>query len=249
MANIANMAFTYGGHGTFPEQVREMKDPNDFFRGFDILYGVAMPFYTVCALVSFWAFGNMNSANYIENLMDNNIVKVNLYLSLLSGLPIIVLGQVVILLQLEIPAGILPTDWWVNRSQNEGRLATFLRSTKLSPVMIRFFFRTFYIGVLLLLAEMLDDAGLGTIVSISGAIGLAAMTYWLPFVLALKLDWEEVRTAHHCESRNVTFFSPNHISPLPVQEQAGPGRMLQPPCARWHFHQRDGRSIQRDRPG
>mmetsp|Transcript_71275 Transcript_71275/g.200704 ORF Transcript_71275/g.200704 Transcript_71275/m.200704 type:complete len:447 (-) Transcript_71275:2398-3738(-) len=249
MANIANMAFTYGGHGTFPEQVREMKDPNDFFRGFDILYGVAMPFYTVCALVSFWAFGNMNSANYIENLMDNNIVKVNLYLSLLSGLPIIVLGQVVILLQLEIPAGILPTDWWVNRSQNEGQLATFLRSTKLSPVMIRFFFRTFYIGVLLLLAEMLDDAGLGTIVSISGAIGLAAMTYWLPFVLALKLDWEEVRMAHHCESRNVSFFSPNHISPFPVQEQAGPGRMVQPPCVRWHFHQRDGRSIQRDRPG
>ena len=230
MANIANMAFTYGGHGTFPEQVREMKDPNDFFRGFDILYAIAMPFYTVCALISFWAFGNMNSANYIENLIDNDWVKVgegfntppsqmrtttttksettlltllnhevNLYLSLLSGLPIIVLGQVVILLQLEIPMGILPTDWWVNRSQNEGQLATFLRSTKISPVVIRFFFRTFYIGVLLLLAEMLDDAGLGTIVSIAGAIGLAAMTYWLPFVLALKINWEEVRLGRHCE--------------------------------------------------
>jgi len=193
LANIANMAFTYGGHGTFPEQVREMRNPDDFFRGFDILYAIAMPFYTACALVSFWAFGNMNSANYIENLEDNSWVKVNLYLSLLSGLPIIVLGQVVILLQLEIPMGILPTDWLVNRSQNEGRVATFLRSTRLSPVVLRFFFRTFYVGVLLLLAEMLDDAGLGTIVSIAGAIGLAAMTYWLPFVLSLKLDYEELK--------------------------------------------------------
>ena len=48
--------------------------------------------------------------------------------------------------------GILPTDWMVNRSQNEGQIATFLRSTHLSPVLIRFLFRTFYIGVLLMLA-------------------------------------------------------------------------------------------------
>ena len=30
--------------------------------------------------------------------------------------------------------------------------------------------------------------------SIAGAIGIAAMTYWLPFVLALKIDWDEYKS-------------------------------------------------------
>ena len=43
LANICNMAFTYSGHGTFPEQIRELKDPaKDFAFAFDVLYAVAM---------------------------------------------------------------------------------------------------------------------------------------------------------------------------------------------------------------
>ena len=76
MANICNMAFTYSGHGTFPEQIREMKNPADFGKAFNVLYAVAIPFYTLCAFVAFWAFGNMNSANYWENVRDDAWVEV-----------------------------------------------------------------------------------------------------------------------------------------------------------------------------
>ena len=30
LANVANIAFTFSGHGTFPEQIREMREPRDF---------------------------------------------------------------------------------------------------------------------------------------------------------------------------------------------------------------------------
>lgn len=63
LATVPNMAFTFAGHGTFPEQIRELREPADFHTGFDVLYAVAVPFYAGCALLAFWAFGNMNSAN------------------------------------------------------------------------------------------------------------------------------------------------------------------------------------------
>ena len=87
LASISNMAFTFAGHGTFPEQIREMSRPTDFGFAFNVLYALAVPFYMLCACVGFWAFGNMASANQVENLQDGLAVHIALYAGLVTTFP------------------------------------------------------------------------------------------------------------------------------------------------------------------
>lgn len=192
LTNICNMAFTFSGHGSFPEQIRELKEPSEFKKAFDVLYALAMPFYVACALLAYWAFGNTNAANMYENLDSNVWVRIGLYLSLAAIMPVIVLGQVVLLLQVELPLGILPTDWWTNRSEIENGWAQSLRDAHLPPVVFRLLFRTAFLLSMLLLAEMFIGAGLAFFVNIAGAVGLTATTYWLPFVFYLKIYGREI---------------------------------------------------------
>jgi len=184
MANICNMAFTFSGHGTFPEQIREMREPKDFGKAFDMLYALAIPFYVACAVAAFWAFGNMNSANWLENLKDTMAVKIGIFSSLVSTMPVIALGQVVLLLQVELALGVLPTDWMVNRSTVQGKWAQKVRG--IPPVVFRLAFRTCYLLAMLFLAELLIGAGLAIFVNIAGSLGLTATTYWLPYIFYLK---------------------------------------------------------------
>jgi len=84
LAALSNMAFTFGGHGVFPEQIREMREPKEFTKAFDILYAFVVPMYFLTAVVGFWAFGNAASANPLENFRDGPLVKGYLWLTLLT---------------------------------------------------------------------------------------------------------------------------------------------------------------------
>ena len=185
LAAVPNMAFTFSGHGTFPEQIRELRDPGEFHRGFNVLYGLAVPFYALCALLAMWAFGNMNSANFLENLSDTTALRVGMYLGLFLNFPGVVLGQVVLMLKVELPLGVLPIDWWVSTSDahRDSRAAALVR--RVPPVLFRAVFRTCYLGSLLVVAEALIGAGLAVYVNIAGSLGLAAMTFWMPYLLWL----------------------------------------------------------------
>ena len=111
--------------------------PTDFGFAFNLLYALAVPFYICCAVFGFYAFGNMASANQVENLRDGLEVRIALYASLVTTFPVIVLGQVVLLLSVEIPLGILPTDWLVNNSAAHLESPTAARLRKFPPVLLR----------------------------------------------------------------------------------------------------------------
>ena len=51
------MAFTFGGHGVFPEQIREMREPERFHEAFNYMYLFVIPFYFGTAALGFWALG------------------------------------------------------------------------------------------------------------------------------------------------------------------------------------------------
>ena len=195
LASISNMAFTFSGHGTFPEQIRELRNPGEFHYAFNVLYALAVPFYAGCAVLAFWAFGNMNSANNVENLADDAWQSAAMYAGLVTGFLNIVLGQVVLMLKVELPLGVLPCDWWASTSEAhlDSRAAAALRRWRVPPVVFRVVFRTLYLGSLLLLAEALVGAGLAIYVNIAGCLGLAAMTYWLPYVLWLAREYQARR--------------------------------------------------------
>lgn len=179
------MAFTFSGHGTFPEQIRELREPRDFHKAFNVLYALAVPFYAACAVLAFWAFGNMNSSNNTENLSDNTWQRVAMYIGLVTGFPGVVLGQVVLMLKIELPLGVLPCDWWSSSSQMHAGSPIAQLAQRIPPVLFRLIFRTLYLGSMLLFAEMLAGAGLAIYVNLAGALGLSAMTFWLPYVLWL----------------------------------------------------------------
>ena len=157
-------------------------------QAFNVLYALAIPMYLCCAFLAFYAFGNMNSNNVTENLDDSTALHVSLYVSTLFGFPGFVLGQVVLMLKVELGLGVRPTDWWRN-AHHVGDHATAAQRClhPLPPALVRFGLRLVYLGSLLFFAEMLLGAGLATYVNIAGSLGLAAMTYWLPYVLTLAL--------------------------------------------------------------
>lgn len=197
LAAVPNMAFTFSGHGTFPEQIRELREPLDFHKAFNVLYGLAVPFYAACAVLAMWAFGNLNAANQLENLSDTLALRISMYLGLFLNFPGVVLGQVVLMLKVELPLGVLPVDWWTSTSEAhlESKAAGLVR--RVPPVAFRLVFRTLYLASLLLVAEALVGAGLAVYVNIAGSLGLAAMTYWLPYLLWLARRYQKGAPREH----------------------------------------------------
>jgi len=190
---VPNMAYLFAGHGSYPEQRREMRSPRDFNKAFTLLYACHTPLVFACALLGFHAFGNMASANYLENLEPGSLSRFAVYVTLATSPLSLVLTQMVLLLSVEVPLGILPTDMLTNSSPQESGdimptvCTRWLR--RIPPLLFRLVFRSLYVGSLLFWAELLAGGGLAIYVNIAGAIGLSAMTYWLPFVFSLTLRW------------------------------------------------------------
>ena len=150
LAALSNMAFTFGGHGVFPEQIREMTNPSEFPKAFDAMYAFAAPMYFGTAALGFWAFGNAASANPLENLQDGPLVKIYLWATLLTTYPLVVVGQVVLFLNAELSLDVLPTDVWTNSRQAAAEIrAPWRRAVvKMPPVLFRFLFRSAYVGAM-----------------------------------------------------------------------------------------------------
>ena len=196
LAALSNMAFTFGGHGVFPEQIREMAEPERFHEAFNYMYAFAIPFYVGTAALGFYAFGNAAAANPLENLHDGPAVKVYLWFTLLTTFPLVVVGQVVLFLNLEVELDVLPTDVWTNSRRarvlgDDAASRLRKRVVLIPPVLFRAAFRASYVGSMYLVASALIGAGLGSMTNIAGALGLAALTYWMPYVLHTKIFWQE----------------------------------------------------------
>ena len=100
--------------------------------------------------------------------------------------------QVVLLLQVELPLGILPHDWFVNTSDAHLASKAAAAVKLMPPVLFRFLFRTAFLASMLFSAELLVGAGLAFFANIAGALGLCATTYWLPYLIYYKLYGHEM---------------------------------------------------------
>ena len=60
--SLANFAYAYGGHGMFPESLREMRRPKDWPRVMRWCYGVMVPLYLACGAVGYRAYGGFAKA-------------------------------------------------------------------------------------------------------------------------------------------------------------------------------------------
>lgn len=58
MVSLGNMAYAYGGHGVFPESLREMREPEQWPAVMRWMYTGMVPMYLVCSIVGYAAYGN-----------------------------------------------------------------------------------------------------------------------------------------------------------------------------------------------
>lgn len=201
LAALSNIAFSFGGHGVLPELIREMRKPTDFYKAMTFSYGVVLvPLYTGVGLLGFWAFGNAAAANFAENLQDGMYLRVYLWFNAVTTVPLVIVNQVALFVNAELAVGVLPTDIWKNSLVSNADYARLDEAPvgyfqRLPPILVRAAFRGSYVMALYVCARLLIGAGLGPLTDIAGALGIAALTYWMPFVLHAKLFWNDYSVA------------------------------------------------------
>ena len=68
---LAAFAYAFGGHGLYPEQIREMADASQWPAVMAATYAACVPLYVVCGLVGYYAYGDAAKANINLNFPDD----------------------------------------------------------------------------------------------------------------------------------------------------------------------------------
>lgn len=166
--SLSAFAYMFGGHGMFPEMIREMKKPKDFTKVLKWTYAVVMIQYIVCGYLGFYAYGSSVNANINLSWPYNQLNVASIIVQLVVCYYLVYLTNAVLMMNIEISFGLLPT------------------STRPHSKYKRFLFRILFLGTQIILAEFLlggsGDVLLG-LQSLAGAIGMSALTYFLPFIM------------------------------------------------------------------
>ena len=169
LSALPAIGYTFGGHGVFPEEIRELKNPNDFHRVVKWLYAASLPWYYLCSAVSYCCYGNSMGGNPIANWPQGLwLTKLAAVFSLVGALVISVTTNQATLLAIENLEPHLPG------SQAGGQCRWFKRAA------VKFFFVTSQ----LVAALLLKRTPLQDIQGLMGSLGVGCLTFVFPFVLA-----------------------------------------------------------------
>ena len=68
---LSAFAYAFGGHGLYPEQLREMAKPSRWPCVMAATYAVCIPLYVLCGMLGYYAYGDASLANINVNFPDN----------------------------------------------------------------------------------------------------------------------------------------------------------------------------------
>ena len=74
---LTAFAYAFGGHGLYPEQIREMSQPQRWPRVMSVTYGFTLPLYWACGLLGYYAFGEYSKANINLNFPNNTANRIS----------------------------------------------------------------------------------------------------------------------------------------------------------------------------
>jgi proton-coupled amino acid transporter len=192
--SLANFAYAYGGHGMFPESLREMRRPEDWPRVMRWCYGVMVPLYLACGAVGYRAYGGFAKANVNLNFPDNALNVASLVLQLLQTYYLVFYTNVVMTIAVERNVlGIEPGAGDADADEAPVRRPGSSPGEKShsSATKTRFAFRTAWLASQCLLASAFMSSGSGDVIvdaqALTGAVGMALMTFFFPSVLAVAL--------------------------------------------------------------
>ena len=168
--------YQFGGHGMFPEMIREMKRPEDWSAVLKWTYAVVVAMYAICGYLGYAAYGAEVQANInlswpgpgAGSAGAMNVVSIAIQLVVCWYL--VYLTNITLLLNIEID--------WLRLSPTSQSARTKVR---------RMAFRTAFLATQTIVGLMLLS-GSGDIIlglqSLCGSIGMSALTCFVPFVLA-----------------------------------------------------------------
>ena len=84
-----------------------------------------------------------------------------------------------------------PRDHTLDEDEDEEPSAFAVWLWQFPPILVRGVFRTGYIFAMYCGAYALIGVGLGNLTDLTGALGICALTYWMPFVIHAKVFWRE----------------------------------------------------------
>lgn len=185
---LSTFAWLFGGHGMYPEEVREMRNAKaDFGKALNWAYVVLLAQYLL-ALVPYAVFGSWTSPRLVDNLPDDGITTAVAWLSVAWAAITSVIGCLALCLTVEVHVlGLSPLVHWTP-ALAVGDCPGGGFCGGMPPWCLRAAHRCAMVGLLLGAALALQDAGLMGIQALMGAFGFGAFTFWLPFLLALRLS-------------------------------------------------------------
>ena len=175
---LTAFAYAFGGHGLYPEQIREMADARQWPKVMRLTYGVALPLYWGCGLLGYAAYGDFAQANINLNFPENGANVASLWVQLLQEVYFMLSTNLVMVLAIEIHLGIDPARAWTPAWRG------------LPPWAARLLLRTLFLGSQVFVAQLLLSGEGDTLLSLQsliGAIGMTAFTYFLPYAAYLVL--------------------------------------------------------------
>lgn len=230
LSGITGIMYAFGGHGLYPELMREMKEPERWRTVVMWTFGIVVPMYFAVGLLGYYSYGGNARANINLNYPRNTANLLSLVAQTIQEAYFVVVPALVVLLQAELALKVDPTvyckrlapeaqrelavesaplqDWQPSsyagmldrtltrikaEQENESeeiesrfqdwRHVLSMRSCGVPPVLFRFIFRSLFLvsqaGIAILLLGGDGDILL-SIQSLAGAIGFAALTYFLP---------------------------------------------------------------------
>lgn len=188
LSALPAISYTFGGHGVFPEEVREMRDPTQFPKTINWLYLATLPWYFLCSVSSYYAYGKDIEGNPILNWpQDLWLTKVAAVFSLVGALVISITSNQVTLIVLE--EKLMNLDSFqplLGLYKKSNRQATTRTNLQVWPlrILVRLGFVTCQLGV----ALASRHSPLQFIQGFMGSLGVGCLTFWFPFAIYLKMN-------------------------------------------------------------
>jgi hypothetical protein len=160
---LATTAFLFGGHGLFPEEMREMKHPSSFFPAFHWAYAITIALYLSNAIVGYTVWGDWTAGDNQFNFPMNTATFTSAILSSVWGIVEITTNKVMFLKLLE----------------NTEVMQRLLGDNKRH--LPRIAFRAGIAWSEVFFAWMLNAAGIANLQAFVGSFGFTSLTYYAPF--------------------------------------------------------------------
>ena len=187
---LSAFGYAFGGHGMYPEIIREMAEPSRWGEVIRWTYAVVVPLYVYCGILGYAAYGDASMSNINQNAPRNLANQLSIMVQAVQEIFYVLTPNLVVMLALELQLGVDPAACCAPRTP-KGLLGRVLGVV---PTWVpRLVLRTMILGSQCFVAQaLLCGAGdtLFAMISLVGAVGMTAFTYVLPYLFYAALSRE-----------------------------------------------------------